>query len=167
MAAVTGSTPASDAGGALGQHCGPILAAAPWAPIAAAPDLLRPMSGPLQVTFRRDFKAKEHTLHAAAEICDTIATAAKAEKEVAEKAEERGRLTQQALAEQAAAGEAAEEAKEETKTEAAKVSVAKVDAEALEVADEAAAEDAEKAAQALASKKHATADAVTAVVLSG
>ena len=49
MAAVPGSTPASDAGGALGQRGGPALAAAPWAPIAAAPDLPRPPSGLLQV----------------------------------------------------------------------------------------------------------------------
>ena len=41
--------PASDAGGALGQLGGPVLAAAPWAPIAATPELRRPPSGPLQV----------------------------------------------------------------------------------------------------------------------
>ena len=49
MAAVPGSTPASDAGGALGQRGGPALAAAPWAPIAAVLELPRPPSGPLQV----------------------------------------------------------------------------------------------------------------------
>lgn len=49
MAAVPGSNPASDAGGALGQLGGPVLAAAPWAPIAATPELRRPPSGPLQV----------------------------------------------------------------------------------------------------------------------
>ena len=49
MAAVAGSTLASDAGWAFGQHCGPALAAAPWAPISAALELLTPPNGPLQV----------------------------------------------------------------------------------------------------------------------
>ena len=48
MAAVAGSTLASDAGGALGQRGGPALAAALSAPIATAPGLPRPPSGPLQ-----------------------------------------------------------------------------------------------------------------------
>ena len=49
MAAVAGSTPASDAGGALGQRGGPARAIAFWAPIAADPDLPSPPSEPLQV----------------------------------------------------------------------------------------------------------------------